>query len=73
MIWSLGQTLGPYPLHPHERGPLAWGFIVDQFNSQPVVCIRDGRWKEHGTLQTGEATQDRHVEVQIKPEESLRL
>lgn len=66
MFWALGQNIGPYPLHPGERGTMAWGFIMDDYTSQRVRCGASMTWEPIGRLQSGSAPRERHVEVKIE-------
>lgn len=64
IFWSMGQKVGPYDLNPGETGTLAWGFIIDDYTSQPVICST-GTWKARGALRFGSAPRERHVEIAI--------
>lgn len=66
MFWALGQNIGPYPLHPGEKGTLAWGFIMDDYTSQRVRCGSGMTWEAIGRQQGGSAPRERHVEVKIE-------
>ncbi|AKK10737.1 hypothetical protein [Corynebacterium uterequi] len=65
MVWSMGQRVGPYDLNPGEKGTLTWGFIMDQYTSQPVRCA-NGSWQAFGRVNSGSAPRERHVEVTIE-------
>lgn len=65
MVWSLGQTIGPYEVRKGETGRLSWGFLVDEFKGQTVRCDNSKTWQPTGRSYFGVAPRERHVEVTI--------
>lgn len=66
MVWSMGQTVGPYQVNPGETGRLSWGFLVDEFSGQTVTCGSNHTWNTVGRSYFGVAPRERHVEVNIE-------
>lgn len=66
MVWSLGQTIGPYNVNKGETGRLSWGFLVDEFAGTTVRCGDSGKWESTGHRYFGIAPRERHVEVNIQ-------
>lgn len=63
--WEVGQTLGPYPVHPGKTGVLEYGFLNQRFEGKNLRCT-GGQWVDTGRDFYGMIPKERHIKVSMR-------